>query len=194
MVSRYALAGLAGLALSGCVSLGPKPPKALITLTPTTTVTVDSVRKAGPGETITILYPTAPTAIAVPRVPVYNGDGPLTYVADVAWNDTPTRLFQRLLTETVAAKTGKVVLDLRQFTMDPGLRVSGTLQNFGIDARAMQAVVTYDAIVTRAGNIIETRRFEARVQVSAIDAVSVGVPLNQAANTVAAQVAGWIGG
>ncbi len=181
-------------ALGGCVNFGGKPPKTLITLTPATTVAIATTRTAAPGTTIMFATPAAPAAIATPRVPVYDGAGPLTYVAGVAWNEPPVRLFQRLLSETVAAKTGKVVIDLRQVTGDPGLRISGQLLNFGIDTRGPVAVVTYDAIVTRAGGSIETRRFEVRVPVSRVDAANIGRPLNQAANDVAAQVAAWIGG
>jgi cholesterol transport system auxiliary component len=192
--SGMILAGAAALALSGCVSFGPKPPKSLLTLTAAKIVAANSTRTAAAGQTITILYPTAPVAITVPRIPVYDGNAPLSYVVDAAWNDTPVRLFQHLLSETVAAQTGRIVLDLRQYTLDPGLRISGQLQNFGIDARTMQAVVTYDALIVRAGGKIETRRFEARVPVARIDAASVGAPLNQAANMVAGDVATWIGG
>lgn len=193
MTRRIAFLTATALALAGCVSFGPKPPATLITLTPTTTVAVATTRTAAPGQTVMILSPSAPVAIITPRIPVYVGTGPLTYVVDIAWNDTPVRLFQRLLSETVAAKTGKVVLDLRQYSLDPGMRISGQLQQFGIDATRNEAVVTYDAIITREGGTIETRRFEARAPVSAIDAASIGVPLNQAANTVAAEVAAWIG-
>jgi len=41
---------------------------------------------------------------------------------------------------------------------------------------------------------VEKRRFEARVPVAAIDAVSAGTALNQAANQVAAEVATWVAG
>lgn len=192
MIARFAVMATAALVLSGCVSFGPKAPKSLVTLTPATTVTVGTTRTAASGQTVTILYPTAPVSIVGTRIPVYAGTGPLTYIADIAWNDTPVRLFQRLLTETVAAKTGKIVLDLRQYTLDPGLRVSGQLQQFGIDATRNEAVVTYDAIITREGGGVETRRFESRVPVLAIDAANVALPLNQAANNVAAEVAAWL--
>ncbi len=188
------LAASLAATLPGCVSFGAKPAKTLITLTPATTVTVDTTRTAAPGETIMILTPTAPAAIATLRVPVYDGPRPLSYVAGVAWNEPPVRLFQRLLSETVAAKTGKIVVDLRQAALDTGVRFSGQLQNFGIDATRREAVVTYDVIVTRKGGAIETRRFESRVAVGKIDALNVGEPLNQAANNVAAQVAAWISG
>lgn len=193
MIARIAITAAIAASLAGCVSFGAKPPKALITLTPANTVAAATTRTAAPGQTVTILNPTAPVAIGTTRIPVYAGAGPITYVVNVAWNDVPARLFQRLLSETVAAKTGKIVLDLRQYTMDPGLRISGQLQQFGIDAARNEAVVTYDATVLRDGGRIETRRFESRVPLSAIDAASVGVPLNQAANTVAVEVAAWIG-
>ncbi|MDB5715610.1 MAG: transporter [Sphingomonadales bacterium] len=192
-ITRLFIGSVAALALSGCISFGPKPPKTLLTLVPASMVTANTARQAGPGQTVTILYPTAPAAISVTRVPVYDGNGTITYVKGVAWNDTPSHLFQNLMSEVVAAKTGKVVVDVRQYTIDPGTRISGQLIKFGIDAQAMQAVVIYDAILIRAGGTgIETRRFEARAPVESVDA-GAGAALNVAANNVAVQVAGWVG-
>ena len=55
-------------------------------------------------------------------------------------------------------------------------------------------IVQFDgALSTAGGTRVETRRFEARVP-SADDATSVGVALNRAANQVALEAAGWIGG
>jgi cholesterol transport system auxiliary component len=63
-----------------------------------------------------------------------------------------------------------------------------------LDAATQQAVVTFDAALSRSGQpTTEKRRFEARVPVAAIDAASVGPALNQAANQVAGEVADWIG-
>lgn len=192
-IARLALGGVAALALSGCISFGPKPPKTLLTLVPASMVAANAARQAGPGQTVTILYPTAPAAISVTRLPVYESDGTITYVKGVAWNDTPSHLFQNLMSEVIAAKTGKVVVDVRQYTLDPGTRVSGQLIKFGVDAQTMQAVVIYDAILIRAGGTgIETRRFEARAPVTAVE-TGAGTALNQAANDVAVQVAGWVG-
>jgi cholesterol transport system auxiliary component len=192
-ISHLALCGVAALSLSGCISFGAKPPKTLLTLVPSVTVAPNTVHQAGPGKTVTILYPTAPAAISVTRLPVYDSNGMITYVKDIAWNDTPSHLFQNLMSEVVAAKTGKVVVDVRQYTVDPGTRVSGTLVKFGIDAQAMQAVVVFDAILLRAGDTaIETRRFEARAPVGAIE-TGAGAALNMAANDAALQVAAWVG-
>jgi cholesterol transport system auxiliary component len=179
------------LPLAGCVSFGGKPPKQLMTLNATSTVSAGVTRTAGAGQTVTILMPSSSAAILAPRVPVYRGGLAIAYVKDAAWVDSPVRLFQRLLSETVAAKTGKIVLDLRQYTTDPGLRVQGNLLMFGIDEDKSEAVVTYDAVVVREKGI-DSRRFEARVPVGVIDAVSVGPALNDAANKVATDVADWI--
>jgi cholesterol transport system auxiliary component len=83
------------------------------------------------------------------------------------------------------------VLSGRQFSFDPGVRVTGQLSAFGVDEASRAAVVVFDAAVAR-GATIQTRRFEARVPVSAIEAESVGAALNQAANQVAADVADWL--
>lgn len=184
---------LAAVSLAGCVSFGAKPPKSLLTLNPAATVTAGADRRAGPGETLTILFPSVPAPISNMRVPVYDGATAIAYVKDAQWVDTPSRMFQRLLSETVAASTGRVVLDLRQYTADPGTRVSGVLQKFGIDAGTNEAVVVYDALLQRpGGGGVETRRFEARAPVGAINATNAGAALNRAANSVAAEAAAWV--
>jgi cholesterol transport system auxiliary component len=130
----------------------------------------------------------------VTRVAVAESPVAISYVKDAAWVEPPARLFQRLLAETIAAKTGKVVVDPRQLNAAAGAQLTGILQSFGLDAQKQQAVVIYDASISRdLGKKVETRRFEARISVGEIDAVSIGAPLNQAANKVAADVAAWIG-
>ena len=185
----------AALALSGCVSFGGKAPPLLLNLTSSASIAANEVRSAGAGESITIAVPMAPQAIATNRLAVSDGPVAIAYVKDAVWVEPPARLFQRLLSETVAAKTGKVVLDPRQFVLDPGIQLTGQLKNFGIDARTNEAVVIYDAAITRdKGKRVETRRFEARSGVSEITATVSGAALNQAANKVAGEVAAWISG
>ena len=177
--------------LAGCVSFGGKPPKSMLVLSPASTVAVGTTRTAGAGQTVTILNPSPAAAIIAPRIPVYERGIAVAYVKDAVWVDAPSRLFQKLLSEIVAAKTGAIVLDLRQYTTDPGMRVQGSLPMFGIDGDKMEAVVTYDAIVQR-GKGLETRRFESRVPVGVIDAANAGAALNKAANNVAVDVADWL--
>jgi cholesterol transport system auxiliary component len=179
--------------LAGCVSLSPKPPKQLLTLDAATPRPAGATKTAASGDTITIYVPLALPPISSTRVPVYAGDHAVAYVKDAIWADSPARQFQRVLSETVSARSTRVVLDIRQYTADPGLRVQGTLQRFGIEEGPPgSAVVVYDAVVMREGGAIDTRRFEARAPVGVIDALSAGAALNAAANDVAVQVADWI--
>jgi cholesterol transport system auxiliary component len=116
------------------------------------------------------------------------------YVTDLQWIDTPDRLFQGLLMETVRRTTDRVVLDSDQAGLDPGLLVHGELQRFGYDASAGQVVVVYNAsLSTAGGSQVEARRFVASAPADGTGA-SVGPALNQAANQVALEVAKWIGG
>jgi cholesterol transport system auxiliary component len=179
------------LLLGGCLSFGGKPPKTLMTLTTSATVPTDAVRQASTDNTVLILTPTANAAVQTVRIPVYDGTT-LAYVADGAWNEQPVRAVQRLLSETVTARTTKIVLDPRQFGASPAMRLSGQLQRFGIDPNTMQAVVTFDAQLSRDAGRVETRRFEAKAPVAAIDANQAGAALNRAANDLAAQVADWV--
>ena len=182
----------AALAVSGCLSFGPKVPTVLMRLTSDAQIAA-SGRTAPAAEAITVVPPTAPAELITPRVPVRTGTTQVAYVRDAQWVEVPTILFARLVSETIAAKTGRVVLDPKQFTFDPGQRLTGTLQTFGLDADRMEAVLVYDAAVSRGKDSVETRRFEARVPVAALDAASAPAALNQAANQVAAEVAAWVG-
>ena len=180
------------LALSGCFSFGGKVPDSLLRLTPAETVPAATSRTVAASEAVTVVVPTTPQELRTARVPVRSGDT-VAYLKDAQWVEAPGALFGRLVSEVIAARTGRVVLDPMQFTFDPGVRLSGQLSSFGLDASTNEAVVVYDAAVARGANRVESRRFEARVPVAAIDVASAGPALNQAANQVAAQIADWIG-
>jgi len=180
--------------LGGMLGGGGKPPPVLFTLTPEAPTPADAVRSASAGQAVTIEVPETPTELKVLRVPVQVAPTEVEYVTNLQWADTPDRLFQRLLTETVRRTTNRVVLNPAQTTLDPGTVVSGQLQHFGYDAQAGQVVVTYDAALsTGNGAQVQTRRFEAREAADGT-AVTVASALNRAANEVALQVAQWIGG
>ncbi len=182
------------LPLTACLSFGGKPPKVLLTLTSTDTLPVGSTQSSAVVKTITIQVPVVPQALAVARVPVQTG-GQVTYVVDAAWVEAPQRLFARMMSDTIAAKTGRVVLTPAQSFADPGARLFGELRNFGVDGDTHEAVVTFDASLIRGDAAkVEKKRFEVRVPLPVINATTVGPALNQAANAVAGQVADWIGG
>jgi cholesterol transport system auxiliary component len=189
--SRLLLPAAAALALSACFG-GAKPPATLLTLTPAAAPSANTQRSVSAGEAVVIEVPVIDKELRQVRVPVLEAPGRVTYVRDLQYVDTPDRLFQQLLSETVRRTTSRVVLDPRQTAVEPGLQLTGTLQRFGYDVATGQVIVTYDAAASRPGaSRLETRRFEATAP-SDGTAATVGPALNQAANAVAVQVAGWI--
>lgn len=185
---------LAFVPLSACISLVGKPPAMLLTLSSSAAPAVGSTLDSKTAKTITLQVPVVPAAIAGPRVPVMTGSASIAYVKGAVWSEPPARLFARLVADTVAAKTGRVVLSNQQSFADPGARLSGELRTFGIDADHSQAVVAFEGTLVRDGQkTFEKRRFEAREPVGAITPEAAGAALNRAANRVAADVADWVG-
>ncbi|HWH22590.1 MAG TPA: ABC-type transport auxiliary lipoprotein family protein [Allosphingosinicella sp.] len=191
MNRNLACLAFAALTLGGC-GLGGKTPDVLFDLRPNATIAPATARNSSAENAITVVKPTVPETLATTRVPVITGQQ-VRYLKDANWVDTPNDLFRRLLSETIGARTGRVVLDPLQFSFNPGHRLTGQLQNFGVDTTTMQVVVTYDAAVARGAESVATRRFEARVPIAAIDRANVAPALNEAANQVAIQVASWLG-
>jgi cholesterol transport system auxiliary component len=186
-------AAVSGCSLGGMLG-GGKPPVSLVTLTPEAAEPAQIARSATAGQAVTIDIPTVPKELSAVRVPVQIGPTDVQYVTNLQLVDTPDRLFQQLLEETVRRSTSRVVLDPGQTSLDPGVTVSGQLQRFGYDASTGQVTVTYDASMATAGAArVETRRFTASAAADGT-APSVGPALNRAANQVALDVAKWIGG
>ena len=189
-----AIAALA-LALGGCALLGGgKAPAWLLTLTPEAAAPAEMSRTGAAGNTVTINVPVIAKELRTTRVPVQVSPTAVQYVENLSWVDTPDRLFQALLSETVRRTTNRVVLDGKQTTLDPGMLVTGQLNRFGFDEAAQAVIVQYDAARSAGGGAqVETRRFEAQVPATG-DAASVAPGLNRAANQVAMEAAAWIGG
>ncbi|MEQ8311463.1 MAG: ABC-type transport auxiliary lipoprotein family protein [Sphingopyxis sp.] len=193
---RTPLLALAGAAtLSACFSLGGKPPPFLLTLDPEAAPAAGSARTAADASTLTILIPTAPQKLRTTRIPVQQDDASVAYVKEAQWVEAPQRLFQRLVSETVAARTSRVVLDEGQYLTAPGEQLAGQLMEFGVDARSNEALVVYQAmLVSAGGKTVTQRRFEAREAIGGkVEAKPVGEALTRAANRVAVDVAGWLG-
>ena len=185
--------GVGGCSLGGLLG-GGKAPAWLLTLTPEAPAPASLARVAAAGETVTINVPVIAKELRTTRVPAQISPTAVQYVEDLNWVDTPDRLFQGLLAETVRRTTGRVVLDGKQTALDPGLLITGQLNRFGFDEASQAVVVQYDAAKSAAGGTqVDTRRFEASVPASG-DAASVGSALNRAANQVALDAAAWIGG
>jgi len=183
----------AALSLSGCISFGAKPPPQLLTIEAANGPAVGTQQNSATAASIFVKVPTTPAALATARVPVQETPTTIAYVKDATWSEPPARLFARLVSDTLTARANMVVLSTIESADDPSASLGGELRMFGIDAATRQAVVTFDAALTRAGKTnVEKRRFEARVPVATIDATTSGTALNQAANQVAVEVAQWV--
>ena len=190
------LAAVAAASLSACFGLGGKTPPFLLTLDAAKAPSAGGARTAADAATLTILIPTAPQKLRTTRIPVQQDGSSVTYVKDAQWIEAPSRLFQRLVSETVSASTSRVVLDEGQYLTAPGEQLAGQLMEFGVDAATNEAVVVYQAmLVSAGGKSVTQRRFEAREAIGGkVEAKPVGEALTRAANKVAVEVTGWIGG
>ncbi len=193
LVRTLVAAGLAGV-LAGCISFGEDPPDSLLTLTAATAPEAGYSAQGSSQSAIAVIEPGAPQRLAVTRVPVQIDDTQVAYLKDAVWVERPSRLFQRLLAETIRARTGRMVIDGDDPAVGSAVQVQGTLRDFGYDARTGSAVVRFDAVRGGAGDNVQTRRFESVVPGVAAEAGPVGEALNRAANDVAGQVAVWVAG
>ena len=179
--------------LGGLLGGGGKAPATLQTLTPEIPDPGPVTRNAVSGQSVTVATPIVPKELNTLRVPVQLSATDIQYVTGLQWIDTPDRLFQQLVSETIRRSTNRVVLDGGLATLDPGLLLSGQLQKFSYDATSGQVIVEYDgALSTAGGNRVESRRFVATAPANGTGA-SVGPALNRAANQVAQDVAKWVG-
>ena len=192
-LSRPLFVAVAALSLAACFG-GKKVPPTLLTLNSTAPLPASIARTATAGEALTIDVPVISKELSTTRVPALVGPTAVAYIEGLQWVESPDKLFQDLLQETVVRTTNRVVLDPRQSSLDPGVSLTGTLTRFGYDTATGAVVVRYDGALASAGGArVATRRFEASVPADGT-AASVGPALNAAANQVAAQVASWVGG
>src|SRR5262249_40881950 len=143
LIRTLAVSALA-LCIASCGGLlggGVKTPATLQTLTPDAPDPGPITRTAAAGQSVTIAVPIVPKELRTNRVPVQVTPTDVQYVTNLQWIDTPDRLFQQLVAETVRRTTNRVVLDSNLTTLDPGLLLSGQLQKFGYDAASGQVVV-----------------------------------------------------
>ena len=188
------LLGAGALALSGCISLSAEPPESLLTLTATSIVPSGAVTSGTSATALRIMEPEVPQRLAVTRVPVQVDATEVAYLKDAVWVEKPSRLFRRLLAETIRARSGRMVIDSDDPALLATAQLRGTLRDFGYDVPSGSVVVRFDAIRDAAGGGVETRRFESIIPGVAAEAGPVGTALNRAANDVAGQVAEWMAG
>jgi cholesterol transport system auxiliary component len=194
LVPVAAGAALAGCSLGGLLGGGGKPPMTLQTLTPEAADPGGIARNSAAGQAVTIATPVVSNELRTVRVPVRISPTDIQYVTNLQWVDSPDKLFQNLVEETVRRTTSRVVIDPSQGGLDPGIVVQGELERFDYNAQTGQVEVAYNATMSsRDGAQVQTRRFVATAPADGTGP-SVGPALNNAANQVAQQVAQWIGG
>ena len=186
------LAVLTLASLAGCISLGGEVPDALLTLTPTATVSAGAASTGRAAEALAVLVPSASQRLAVTRVPVQTSDSSLAYLEDAVWVDKPAQLFRNLVAETIRARTDRLVAGSGELEYAATTLLSGQLVEMGYDAPSGSALVRYDAVLQMPDGTIRTRRFENSVAGVAAEAATVGEALNRAANSVAVEVADWV--
>jgi len=193
--NAFAFLGLlAVLPLTGCISLAPKPPARLMTLTAASPLAPGTAITTGDDKAVQIARLGAIPALSTQRVLVTDGPTGIAYLKGGLWAAQPTDLFRGLLAETITARTGRVVTDPRLLQIQPDTRLAGQLSAFGLDAPGNAVIVTFDATLSREGtDQIQSHRFSARVPTSSEQPQAVAAALNQAANQVAGEVADWIG-
>lgn len=182
------------LALSGCISLGGKPPKSLLTLTADRQVPAGTTTSGTLGGAILVMEPETEQRLSVVRIPVQVDDTQVSYLVGAAWVERPSRLFRALLAETLRSRTGALVIEDSQAAPSNGVRLSGRLIDLGYDARTSSVVVRFDAMRIGTNGAVTTKRFESVVPGIPAEAALVGPALNKAANDVAQQVAAWLVG
>ena len=192
-IAKLAPAALLLLALPGCISFGDKPPKSLLSLSADAQIPAGMNNAARDVNAVSVAIPATPGALNNQRIAVLSNNA-FAYVPKAAWVDTPARLFRNVLAETIEAKTGRFVPDVRNAAITPDTRLGGTLAAFELLGGQGKVLVIYDASLSKSGSdTVQTRRFEATSPVAAEEPEAVSAALNRAANVVASDVAAWVG-
>lgn len=192
-IRNAALLALAPAALAGCVSLGGKAPKQLITLTPENAAPAGVLGSGKLDDAIVVLDPQTDRKLDAQRVPVQVDASNVAYLKDAAWVERPARQFRHLLAETIRAKGQRLVLEDTDDQAGGKLRLGGRLIEMGYDAAHRSVVVRFDALRQDAAGQVVARRFEGVVDGIDPKAQTIAPALNKAANDVARQVADWVG-
>ena len=195
MKTKPILAALAAIAaLSACVSIGgAEAPEQLLTLTPAASVPVGAAAEGEASAALSVQVPSVSQRLNVARIPVTTSDSSLAYLADAWWVEKPAQLFRTVLAETIRAKGNRLVVSGGELETVARTQLSGQLVEMTYDATTASAVVRYDAVLELPDGTVRTRRFESSVPGIPAEAGAVGAALNEAANTVADEVAEWVG-
>lgn len=195
MKCKTVCGAMAAILLAGCVSIGGggDAPEQLLTLTPASVAPAGDSAQGDMASALSVTEPSVPQHLNVIRVPVQLNDSSLAYLQDAFWVEKPARLFQRVLAETIRARSNRLVVGGGELDYAAQTQLGGQLVDMGYDAAASSVKVRFDAILRLPDGNVRTQRFESEVTGVLPDALSVGPALNTAANDVATQVADWVG-
>src|SRR4051794_26314197 len=90
-----------GCSLGGLLGGGAKAPPTLLDLTPEAADPGQITRVANAGQAVTIATPVVAKELRTVRVPVQISPSDVQYVPNAQWIDTPDKLFENLVAETV---------------------------------------------------------------------------------------------
>ncbi|WP_173207957.1 ABC-type transport auxiliary lipoprotein family protein [Sphingopyxis sp. BSNA05] len=181
-------------ALGACVSFGgAEPPPSLLTISPDQKLSAGAVQSGPQTGSLVVALPASPQKLNTIRVPVQTSGTGIAYLKDAVWVDKPARLFQDLLSETIAANNNRLVLTATEAGGNAQTYITGELVDFGLDGPSLTVTVTYDAVKMVVDKPVEKKRFQASEKVYAAEPNPVGEGLNRAANRVASEVAEWVG-
>lgn len=190
----FALALGASLALSGCIGLGGKAPKQLISLAPAASEPAGTATSGSMADAIVVVDLESDRSLDMLRVPVRVNPATIAYLKDVAWVEKPARQLRTLLAETLRAKSSRLVVEDGDFDVIGRTLVTGRLLAMGYDAPTQSVVVRMDIQRQEKGGAVTSRRFEAVIPNVQAKAAPVAQALGTASNDVAGQVASWIAG
>lgn len=188
---------MALLLVAGCgplVQVGGSsaPPAALLTLGATAPEAVPAGNAAvDPDTTISVETPAVAGALRTFRIPVMIDDTSIQYLAQGRWSEPPSRLFRRVVADTLVY-AGIPVIDSQSTGLTARQRLTGELTAFGVDTRESPIVrVRYEATLSGPAGVYQ-RRFERTEPLAIVNSDHAAVALNRAANAVAQDVAQWI--
>ena len=98
--------------LAGCVSIGGggEVPDQLLTLTATSSAPAGASASGDMASALAVSEPAVPQYLNVTRVPVKVSGSAIAYLQDAVWVEKPSRLFQRVLSETIRAGGDRLVV------------------------------------------------------------------------------------
>src|SRR5450756_465914 len=106
LASLALAAGLSGCSVGGLLG-GGKAPTSFQTLTPEAPDPGAITRTVNAGQSVTIGTPVTAKELRTVRVPVQVTATEIQYLTGLQWVDTPDRLFQGLVAETVRRTTNR---------------------------------------------------------------------------------------